>query len=187
VDIFIHDTYFIVAHFHYVVAGIIFAMFAAITYWYPKIFGREMNETLGRIHAVLTFVFFNCVFFPMHFLGVGGMMRRIYNPTQYEFLLSLQPIAVFMSVSAFILGVAQILFIWNFVVSLFRGRRGERNPWHANTLEWTAPSPPPHGNWGPAVPTVYRGPYEYSVPGMTEDYLPQTEVGAEARAGGHGH
>ena len=104
VDIFIHDTYFIVAHFHYVVAGIIFAMFAAITFWYPKLFGREMNETLGKIHAILTFVFFNLVFFPMHFLGVGGMMRRIYNPTQYEFLVHLQPMAVFMSVCAFILG-----------------------------------------------------------------------------------
>jgi cytochrome c oxidase subunit 1 len=115
------------------------------------------------------------------------MMRRIYNPTQYEFLQSLQPIAVFMSVSAFILGGAQILFIWNFVASLFNGRKADRNPWHSNTLEWTAESPPPHGNWGAAIPTVYRGPYEYSVPGMTEDHLPQTQVVAGARAGGHGH
>jgi cytochrome c oxidase subunit 1 len=187
VDIFIHDTYFIVAHFHYVVAGIIFAMFAAITYWYPKLFGRQMNETVGRIHAVLTFVFFNLVFFPMHFLGMGGMMRRIYNPTQYEFLQQWQGVAVFMSWSAFILGAAQILFIWNFIASLVNGRKADRNPWHANTLEWTAPSPPPHGNWGAAIPTVYRGPYEYSVPGMTEDYLPQTQVLTGARAGGHGH
>jgi cytochrome c oxidase subunit 1 len=187
VDIFIQDTYFIVAHFHYVVAGIIFAMFAAITYWYPKLFGREMNETMGRIHAVLTFVFFNLVFFPMHFLGVGGMMRRIYNPTQYEFLQHLQPIAVFMSVCAFILGTVQILFIWNFVASLFNGKKAPRNPWQSNTLEWQAASPPPHGNWDAAVPTVYRGPYEYSVPGMAEDYLPQTQVVAGAAAGGHGH
>jgi cytochrome c oxidase subunit 1 len=156
VDIFIHDTYFIVAHFHYVVAGIIFAMFAAITFWYPKLFGREMNETLGKIHAILTFVFFNLVFFPMHFLGVGGMMRRIYNPTQYEFLVHLQPIAVFMSVCAFILGACQFLFLWNFVASLAKGKKADRNPWHSNTLEWTAPSPPPHGNWGATVPTVHR-------------------------------
>jgi cytochrome c oxidase subunit 1 len=187
VDIFIHDTYFIVAHFHYVVAGIIFAMFAAITYWFPKIFGRMMNETIGRIHAVLTFVFFNCVFFPMHFLGVGGMMRRIYNPTQYEFLQPLQDINVFMSWSALLLGASQILFLWNFVASLVAGRKAGVNPWHANTLEWSAPSPPPHGNWGPTIPTVYRGPYEYSVPGVSEDYLPQAEVVTGARAGGHGH
>jgi cytochrome c oxidase subunit 1 len=187
VDIFIHDTYFIVAHFHYVVAGIIFAMFAAITFWYPKLFGREMNETLGKIHAILTFVFFNLVFFPMHFLGVGGMMRRIYNPTQYEFLVHLQPIAVFMSVCAFILGASQFLFIWNFIASLAKGKKADRNPWHSNTLEWTAPSPPPHGNWGATLPTVHRGPYEYSVPGMTEDYLPQTQVVTGARASSRGH
>ena len=126
VDIFIHDTYFIVAHFHYVVAGIIFAMFAAITYWYPKLFGRQMNERLGRLHAVLTFVFFNLVFFPMHFLGMGGMMRRIYNPTQYEFLQSWQGTAVFMTWSAFILGAVQILFIWNFIASLVIGPEGRR-------------------------------------------------------------
>ncbi len=138
VDIFIHDTYFIVAHFHYVVAGIIFAMFAAITYWYPKLFGRLMNERLGRLHAVLTFVFFNLVFFPMHFLGMGGMMRRIYNPLQYEFLQSWQGMAVFMTWSAFILGAVQILFIWNFIASLARGEKAGPNPWHSNTLEWTA-------------------------------------------------
>jgi cytochrome c oxidase subunit 1 len=187
VDIFIHDTYFIVAHFHYVVAGIIFAMFAAIAYWYPKIFGRSMHDGLGKIHAILTFVFFNCVFFPMHFLGVGGMMRRIYNPTQYEFLQHLQPINVFMSVSGFILGAVQILFIVNFVGSLIWGKRADRNPWQANTLEWTAPSPPPHLNWGATLPTVYRGPYEYSSPEVAEDYLPQDRRLAPAGAGRSRH
>ena len=187
VDIFIHDTYFIVAHFHYVVAGIIFAMFAAIAYWYPKIFGRSMHDGLGKIHAILTFVFFNCVFFPMHFLGVGGMMRRIYNPTQYEFLQHLQPINVFMSVSGFILGAVQILFIVNFVGSLFWGKRADRNPWQANTLEWTAPSPPPHLNWGATLPTVYRGPYEYSSPEVAEDYLPQDRRLAPAGVGRSRH
>jgi cytochrome c oxidase subunit 1 len=134
-------------------------------------------------------VFFNLVFFPMHFLGMGGMMRRIYNPMQYDFLQSWHGVSVFMSWSAFILGAVQILFIWNFIASLVRGQKADRNPWHSNTLEWTAPSPPPHGNWGAAIPTVHRGPYEYSVPGMSEDFLPQTQAvaGAGVRALGHGH
>ncbi len=172
VDIFIHDTYYIVAHFHYVVAGIIFAIFAAITYWFPKMFGRMMNETLGKIHAILTFIFFNATFFPMHILGVGGHMRRIFNPLQYEFLHPLQPVNVFISISAFCLGVAQLIFLFNFVWSLFAGKRADRNPWHANTLEWITPSPPPHGNFD-KIPTVYRGPYEYSSPEVAEDWLPQ--------------
>lgn len=185
VDIFIHDTYFIVAHFHYVVAGIIFAMFAAITYWFPKMFGRMMNETLGKLHFALTFVFFNLVFFPMHFLGVGGMMRRIYNPLQYEFLQQFQGMNEFISTSAFLLGASQLLFLANFIWSLAAGPRAERNPWRANTLEWSAPSPPPHLNWGPTVPTVYRGPYEYSSPEVPEDYLPQDRAlrPAAARVG----
>ncbi len=173
VDIFIHDTYYIVAHFHYVVAGIVFGLFAAVYYWFPKMFGRMMSEKLGKIHFFLTFVAFNCVFFPMHFLGVGGHMRRIWNPMQYEFLQPLQPINVFISVSAFILALSQIPFLINFFWSLFAGEKAEKNPWQANTLEWSAPSPPPHGNWGEKLPVVYHGPYEYSVPEVAEDYLPQ--------------
>jgi cytochrome c oxidase subunit 1 len=187
VDIFIHDTYFIVAHFHYVVAGIIFAMFAAITYWFPKIFGRMMNEPLGKIHFVLTFVFFNLVFFPMHFLGVGGMMRRIYNPLQYDFLQWTHPWNVVISLCAFGLGLAQIPFIINFFWSLFRGPKAPLNPWEANTLEWTAPSPPPHLNWGATLPVVYRGPYEYSSPEVPEDYLPQSRRLATAGAAARSH
>ena len=187
VDIFIHDTYFIVAHFHYVVAGIIFAMFAAITYWFPKLFGRMMNETLGKIHFAFTFVFFNGVFFPMHFLGVGGMMRRIYNPLQYEFLQYLQPMNEFMSVSALILGASQAFFLANFVGSLIWGKKAEKNPWQANSLEWSAASPPPHGNWGAALPVVYRGAYEYSSPEVAEDYLPQDRRLATAGSATRGH
>jgi len=185
VDIFIHDTYFIVAHFHYVVAGIVFGLFAAVYYWFPKMFGRMMNETLGKIHFVLTFIFFNATFFPMHFLGVAGHMRRIWNPLQYEFLQPLQGMNQFISVSAFLLGLSQILFLVNFFWSLFAGKKAEVNPWHANTLEWAAPSPPPHGNWGEHLPVVHHGPYEYSVPGVEEDYLPQTTPHALPVTAGH--
>jgi cytochrome c oxidase subunit 1 len=185
VDIFIHDTYFIVAHFHYIVAGIVFGLFAAVYYWFPKMFGRMMNETLGKIHFVLTFIFFNATFFPMHFLGVAGHMRRIWNPLQYEFLQPLQGMNQFISVSAFLLGLSQILFLVNFFWSLFAGKKAEVNPWHANTLEWAAPSPPPHGNWGEHLPVVHHGPYEYSVPGVEEDYLPQTTPHALPVTAGH--
>ena len=186
VDIFIHDTYFIVAHIHYVVfGGSVFGIFAGIYYWFPKMFGRMMNETLGKIHFWLTFVAFNCVFFPMHILGVGGMMRRIYNPMQYEFLQPLQPINVFITISAIFLGLAQIPFVINFFWSLFAGKQAGLNPWQANTLEWSAPSPPPHGNWGEHLPTVYHGPYEYSVPDVAEDYAPQDRPLAVPVPAGH--
>ncbi len=185
VDIFIHDTYFIVAHFHYVVAGIIFGMFAAIYYWFPKLFGRMMNETLGKTHFALTYIFFNGAFFPMHFLGVAGHMRRIYNPMQYEFLQHMQWWNVFISMSAFCLFISQFTFVFNFFWSLFAGKKAERNPWQANTLEWTVPSPPPHGNFE-VTPTVYRGPYEYSSPLVKEDWLPQDrQLGPEAVAAAH--
>jgi cytochrome c oxidase subunit 1 len=185
VDIFIHDTYYIVAHFHYVVAGIIFALFAAVYYWFPKMFGRMMNEGLGKIHFALTYIFFNGAFFPMHFLGVGGHMRRIYNPTQYEFLQPMQDWNVFITVSALLLGASQIFFLGNFFYSLFAGKKAERNPWQANTLEWVAPTPPPHGNFE-VQPVVYRGPYEYSSPEVEEDWLPQDKnLGPRAAARAH--
>jgi cytochrome c oxidase subunit 1 len=185
VDIYIHDTYFIVAHIHYVLfGGSLFAAFAGIYYWFPKMFGRMMNETLGKIHFWITFIGFNCVFFPMHILGVGGHMRRIYNPLQYEFLKPLQPMNIFISVSAFCLFVGQLPFVINFFWSLVAGRKAERNPWQANTLEWSAPSPPPHGNFEKA-PVVYRGPYEYSSPDVSEDFLPQDRPLAAAARTAH--
>ncbi len=180
VDIFIHDTYFIVAHFHYVVAGIIFAMFAAIYFWYPKMFGRMTSHTWGVVHFIGTYVFFNLTFFPMHFLGVGGHIRRIYNPMQYEYLEQFGDMNVFITISAFCLALSQIPFVVNFVWSLFAGEKASENPWEANTLEWIAPSPPPHGNFV-TTPQVYRGPYEYSSPLVEKDWLPQSEpLGAAA-------
>ena len=174
VDILIHDTYFIVAHLHYVLfGGSLFALFAAITYWYPKMFGRLMSARWGKIHFWLTFVFYNLVFFPMHTLGMGGMMRRIYDPTIYDFLKPYQPMNTFISICAFILFAVQAIFALNFIISLFRGARAPQNPWEDNGLEWTLPNPAPHGNWE-RVPTVYRGPYEFSSPEVQEDYLPQT-------------
>jgi cytochrome c oxidase subunit 1 len=176
VDVYIHDTYFIVAHLHYVLfGGSLFAIFGAVTYWYPKMFGRLMNPTLGRIHFWLTFVFYNLVFFPMHQLGLQGHMRRLYDPNQYEYLKHLQPLNTFISISAFLLFATQLIFLVNFIMSWFRGERAGNNPWHDNGLEWTVPSPPPHGNFA-TVPHVYRGPYEYSSPLVDEDYLPQDRV-----------
>ncbi len=187
VDIYIHDTYFIVAHIHYVVfGGSIFGIFAGIYYWFPKMYGRMMNEPLGKLHFWVTLIAFNVTFFPMHILGVGGHMRRIYNPMQYEFLKDMQPINVIITMGAISLGAAQLIFFFNFFYSIFAGRHASRNPWQANTLEWEAPTPPPHGNFPGPLPTVYRGPYEYSSPLVTEDYLPQARR-LEPQVAGAGH
>ncbi len=175
VDVAIHDTYFIVAHIHYVLfMSSMFGIFGAIYYWFPKMFGRMMNERLGKIHFALTFLFANGVFFPMHIVGVGLLRRRIYDTTLLAHEAHFQPLNVFMTVCALCLGAAQLIFLFNFLWSLFRGERAGRNPWKANTLEWTAPSPPPHGNFD-VPPIVRRGPYEYGSPDSKEDYLPQTD------------
>ncbi|MBI4735125.1 MAG: cbb3-type cytochrome c oxidase subunit I [candidate division NC10 bacterium] len=173
-NIHVHATYFVVGHFHYtLLSGVLFGGLAGIYFWFPKMFGRMLNETLGKIHFWLTLITFNATFFPMHLLGLGGMMRRIANPMQYEFLQPLQPLNVFITVSAIGLLLAQLPFLINLVWSLAAGRPAEANPWEAATLEWSAPSPPPHGNWGEAIPVVYRGPYEYSPPEVAQDWLPQ--------------
>ncbi len=174
VDIHIHDTYFIVAHIHYVLfGGSMFGIFAGVYYWFPKMFGRMMNETLGKIHFLVTFIAFNMTFFPMHILGMGGMPRRYAGYDKFESLAHLHPVNVFISISAFLLFAGQLPFVVNFFWSLFAGRKAVRNPWLANTLEWEAPSPPPHGNFDKPL-VVYRGPYEYSDPDVSDDYLPQT-------------
>ena len=176
-DIPLHDTYYVIGHFHYVVApGTIFALFAGVYYWFPKATGRRMNELLGKIHFFFSFVFINGVFMPMFFQGLAGVSRRLYDPMQYAHAQPTQPLNVFISISAWLLGLAQIPFIINFFWSLFAGKKTDDNPWQATTLEWTAPSPPPHGNFT-APPSVYRGPYEYSVPNQPADFLPQNMKG----------
>lgn len=175
VDIFFHDTYFIVAHIHYVLfMSSIFGIFAGIYFWFPKMFGKLMNETLGKWHFALTFILANCTFYPMHIIGLGGHPRRYYDPTLYEFLQPFQSLNQFMTLAAIGLGLVQFIFVYNFVASLFVGETAGRNPWKSNTLEWTADSPPPHGNF-PVTPIVKHGPYEYANPELEEDYQPQAD------------
>ncbi len=177
VDMHIHDTYFIVAHIHYVLfGGSTFGIFAAIYYWFPKMFGRMMDERLGKVHFALTFLTFNGTFFLMHIIGMHGHMRRIADPTIYEFLRGANVVGMnrFMTVNAFALGLSQLVFAANFFYSLVAGPRAPDNPWHANSLEWATASPPPYYNFE-TIPTVYHPAYEYSVPGVVGDYLPQTE------------
>jgi heme/copper-type cytochrome/quinol oxidase subunit 1 len=174
VDVFIHDTYFIVAHIHYVLfGGSLFGLFAAITFWYPKMFGRMMSEWVGKLHWFLTFVTFNCVFFPMHMLGMRGMSRRVADYTNFGSFADLLPMNQFITYAALAMGVVQVLFVLNFVGSWVFGKKAGRNPWNATTLEWETASPPPHGNFE-STPVVYHGPYEYSSPLVEEDWLAQT-------------
>jgi cytochrome c oxidase subunit 1 len=173
-DIQLHDTYFVVAHFHLVMgASAIFGMLAGIYHWFPKMFGRLMNKPLGYIHFWLTFASSYLVFFPMHFMGLAGVPRRY-------FAFSLLPeygvwmdVNVLITIAAIIGGVAQLVFIYNFFTSIFIGEKSDGNPWKANTLEWSTPVERIHGNWPGEIPTVYRGPYEYSHPDREEDYWPQ--------------
>ncbi|MFQ5514576.1 MAG: cbb3-type cytochrome c oxidase subunit I [Myxococcota bacterium] len=176
-DIYFHDTYFVLAHFHYTFFPIaIIAVFAGISFWFPKMFGRMMNETLGKIHFWGTIIPFNLIFMPLFMLGAAGQHRRIYDYTHFPELATpaFQALRVLATVSLLVMLAFQLVFLFNFFRSLWWGPKAERNPWRSNTLEWTAESPPPHGNW-PELPTVYRGPYEYAHPDREEDYWPQNE------------
>jgi cytochrome c oxidase subunit 1 len=178
-DIYFHDTYFVLAHFHYTFFPIaIIATFAGITYWFPKMFGRMMNETLGKIHFWGTVIPFNVIFIPLFVLGAAGQHRRIYNYQHFPDLAGpeFQRLRIIATVALLVMLVFQLVFFANFFLSLRRKEKAPRNPWRANTLEWTTESPPPHGNWAPdEMPEVYRGPYEYSFPGRDDDYWPQNE------------
>jgi len=160
-DLYLHDTAFVVGHFHVIMASsVLFAIFAATYYWFPKIFGRFMSESLGKWHFWLSFIGIYATFVPMHVMGLGGTMRRIYSPHAYQYLQQWVPWEKAISVFGLILIAAQLVFVVNFFWSLFKGRRAtDPNPWRANTLEWQASSPPPHLNWGAEPPVVYRGPF----------------------------
>jgi cytochrome c oxidase subunit I len=180
-DIPLHDTYYVIGHFHYVVApGTLFALMAGVYYWYPKVTGRMMSERLARIHFWPSLLFMNCIFFPMLIQGLNGVSRRLADGgVTYDFAGDVIGLNKMMSFSAWGLAVAQIPFVVNFFWSLRNGEKASANPWQATTIEWQAPSPPPHGNF--AAPQVaYRGPYEYSVPGHDVDYLPQSQPPAAA-------
>jgi cytochrome c oxidase subunit 1 len=180
VDIYLHDTYFVVAHFH-IIMGVaaIFGIFAGMHFWFPKMFGRLMSETLGKVHFWLTLAGVYAIFMPMHFLGISGALRRYAQLTEFRFLSHLQPLHIFISVAAFITVAAQLIFLFNFFWSMRRGKPAGINPWEATSLEWTIPSPPPHDNFGAVEPVVHHGPYEYSVPGAQNDYTLQTEPAAQ--------
>jgi cytochrome c oxidase subunit 1 len=200
-DLPMHDTYFVLGHFHLVMGvAAIFGMFAGIYFWFPKMFGKMMSERLGRIHFWITFVGVYCIFIPMHIMGIVGMPRRYSRFAEngqqiYGFLESLHPLVLFVTVAAIITFFTQFLFLFNLIWSLIKGKKAGNNPWEATTLEWETPSPPPHDNFAGIPPVVYRGPYEYSVPGAPTDFTMQTTpdpagepgVRAQEGSGGNGH
>ncbi|GAB5417445.1 MAG: cbb3-type cytochrome c oxidase subunit I [Crocinitomicaceae bacterium] len=184
-DIAIHDTYFVVAHFHIVMGmSAVLGMFAGVYHWFPKMYGRMMNTRLGYAHFWITLVGAYGVFFPMHFVGLAGAPRRYYDysiyqdfdNSTYDMMLDLN---VIITIFAIIAALGQILFLFNFFYSIYRGPKAPQNPWRSNTLEWTTPVEHMHGNWPGELPTVHRWPYDYSKPGQEEDFVPQTVPLAE--------
>src|SRR5436190_11374428 len=174
-DINIHDTYFVVAHFHIVMgSSAIFGMFAGIYHWFPRMFGRMMNKRWGYLHFWLTILGVYGTFFPMHFVGLAGAPRRYYAYTAYQGFDAAININYIISAFAILGGLAQLIFVTNFFYSMYRGKKAVQNPWKSNTIEWTAPIEHLHGNWPGAIPTVYRWPYDYGKPGHDDDFIPQT-------------
>lgn len=196
-DFFFHDTYFVTAHFHLVMGvASIFGMFAATYFWFPKMFGRLMHEGLGKFHFWITFLGVYAIFVPFHAMGLVGMPRRYAQFTEYEFLKSTPPLVLFVTIAAIITVAVQLVFYFNLFWSMFKGKKAGDNPWEATTLEWTTATPPPHDNFAGHLPTVYRGPYEFSVPGAAKDFTMQTEpegievpagLGGTSGNGGDGH
>lgn len=185
-DINVHDTYFVVAHFHIVMGlSAIFGMFAGVYHWFPKMYGRMMNKSMGYAHFWLTFITAYGVFFPMHFLGMAGLPRRYYSNTAFPMFDNLADINVLITYFAIIGGIAQLIFIFNFFYSIWRGPKASQNPWKANSLEWTTPVEHLHGNWPGEIPVVHRWAYDYSKPGAQEDFIPQNVPLAEGEESGH--
>jgi cytochrome c oxidase subunit 1 len=173
-DINVHDTYFVVAHFHLVMGiSALYGMFAGIYHWFPKMFGRMLNKNLGYVHFWVTAICAYGVFFPMHFIGMAGLPRRYYTNTNFPLFDDLQNVNVLITTFALIGGAFQLVFLYNFFSSIFYGKKSEQNPWKSNTLEWTAPVEHIHGNWPGEIPHVHRWPYDYSKPGHDDDFVPQ--------------
>jgi cytochrome c oxidase subunit I len=186
VDLPLHDTYFVVAHFHLIMGvAAIFGIFSATYFWFPKMFGKFMNESVGKLHFWLTFAGVYCIFMPMHFLGIAGHMRRYSDLSGVPYLKGLLGVQYFISIAAFITIGAQLIFLVNFIAGLWGGKKAGMNPWNATTLEWIIPSPPPHDNFAGQIPTVYRGAYEFSVPGEAEDFILQTALPSEVERAHH--
>ena len=175
-DIYLHETYFVIAHFHLIMGvASIFGIFGATYYWFPKMFGKMMNETLAKLHFWLTFVGAYAIFMPMHYSGMAGQLRRYSQGTEVAWIKALTPIQVFISIAAFITIGSQFIFLFNLFWSMWKGKRASDNPWEATTLEWITATPPPHDNFGGRTPVVHNGPYEYSVPGAPKDFVMQTD------------
>ena len=175
-DINVHDTYFVVGHFHIVMGlSAIYGMFAGVYHWFPKMYGRMMNKKLGYIHFWLTFISAYGVFFPMHFLGLAGLPRRYYTNSAFPMFDGLSDINEIITFFAILGGLVQLLFVFNFFYSIFKGTKATENPWGSNTLEWTTPIERIHGNWPGEIPSVHRWAYDYSKPGAEKDFIPQTE------------
>jgi len=182
-DVYLHATYFVIGHFHLVMGvAAIFGIFAGTYFWFPKMFGRMMSETLGKIHFWATFIGVYCIFMPMHFLGIAGNPRR-YSMFTDNFLVPLMPVHKFMTIAALLTGAAQFIFLFNLFWSVFKGEKAPANPWQATSLEWSIPSPPPFDNFGGKHPVVYHDPYEYGVPGASKDFIMQDSPEIVAASG----
>jgi len=175
-DIYLHETYFVIAHFHLIMGvASIFGIFAATYYWFPKMFGKMMNEPLAKLHFWLTFIGAYAIFMPMHYYGMAAGLRRYSQSTEVAYILKLLPLQRFISIAAFITIASQFIFLFNLFWSMWKGKKASDNPWEATTLEWITATPPPHDNFGGQTPVVHNGPYEYSVPGAPKDFVMQTE------------